>query len=184
MKESELISSEMLLEQRRLHAMPRGYGGKGYKWARIVHQLAALHGCRDFILDYGCGQNSLARALNEAGLKTRSYDPAIDEFARAPEPADFVVCTDVLEHIEIKNLPAVLADLQRVTKRTAFFVISTVETSKTLSDGRSAHVTVHDSHWWMAKLRTHFNIVKIFNHPDFKPQKQLVVVVQKKDIAT
>lgn len=154
-----LISPEYRALQRQMHASPRGYGQKGDKWAGEVEGLCALYG-RGEILDYGCGQGSLGRALRSGGLTVREYDPAIRGKDGEPQPADLVVCTDVLEHVEPEKIEAVLADLRRVTLGHLFAVIALTPAGKTLPDGRNAHILLQPRDWWATKLRAHFEPVR------------------------
>jgi 2-polyprenyl-3-methyl-5-hydroxy-6-metoxy-1,4-benzoquinol methylase len=170
----DLISENYLREQKKLHAAPRGYGGGGHKWADLVHTLAGEFGCYDAILDYGAGQGTLGAELARRGLKARNYDPAVFKFALPPARSDFVVCTDVLEHIEPDRLDAVIAHLKSLTARALFAVVSVVPTEKTLSDGRQAHICLHDRAWWLAKLGASFDLVRTFE--DYRPDKQVVAV--------
>lgn len=144
-----LISDAYREEQRQLHAAPRGYGGRGDKWAPTVLQLATQYRIAT-ILDYGCGQGSLARAVRPAGWPVAEYDPARPGLDALPAPADLVVCTDVLEHIEPDKIGAVLWHLTSLATRALFVVISLVETNKRLSDGRQAHILLRPPHWWRA----------------------------------
>jgi hypothetical protein len=155
-----LITPEYLAMQRQLHADPRGYGTKGSKWApTVLHEVNWL-GAKS-VLDYGCGQGSLGRALrDEPGLSVREYDPAIAGKDAPPAPADVVVCTDVLEHIEPDCIDAVLDDLRRVTLRRAFIVVSLVPAGKTLADGRNAHILLQPREWWAEQLGRRFNHVR------------------------
>lgn len=152
----ELISDAYLEEQRRLHAAPRGYGGRGSKWAPVVSELAASYQARS-VLDYGCGQGSLAQALRPLwepasplfSFGMAEYDPAIAGKDEPPAVSfDLVVCTDVLEHIESEKIYAVLNHIASLSGRLLFAVISLVPTSKTLSDGRQAHILLRSVEWW------------------------------------
>jgi hypothetical protein len=91
------------------------------------------------------------------------YDPAIPEKAESPRPADLVVCTDVLEHIEPDHLKAVLKDLKRCVKRMGYFVINTGPARKTLPDGRNTHLIQQDREWWRNTLGRYFT-VKLVPH--------------------
>lgn len=101
------------------------------------------------ILDYGCGKGTLGAAL---GFAIQEYDPAVAGKDTAPAPADIVVCTDVLEHIEPDRLEAVLDDLQRLTRRVLYVHVATVPAHKTLSDGRNAHLIVEPWSWWRERM--------------------------------
>jgi hypothetical protein len=150
------ITPEYIEQNRQLHA--RGeYGVSGAKWATAVQQLVTLLGTRD-ILDYGCGQRTLEKSL---GFPIRNYDPCIAGLDAPPEPADIVVCTDVLEHIEPDCLGDVLDDLRRLTLQAALLVIANRPARKFLPDGRNAHLIQQGRDWWLRKLALRFSIHQI-----------------------
>lgn len=130
------------------------YGRKGDKWTGRVRELIQQYE-PGTILDYGCGQGALGRAL---GMPIQEYDPAIEGKDKPPTKADLVVCTDVLEHIEPEQLDAVLNDLHRVTGKCLFAVISTRPAKKVLADGRNAHLIVEDWSFWEQRLSSRFQI--------------------------
>lgn len=141
---------------RDLHRTEPQYGTRGSRWADFVRALANDYGIKD-VLDYGCGKQSLKAALPE--LDVRGYDPGIEELAAPPQPAGLVVCTDVLEHVEPEMLDNVLADLARLMKTAGFVAVNTRPASKSLADGRNAHLTVQPAEWWLARLRRHFDVL-------------------------
>lgn len=156
---TELISKAYLTLQRQMHADPRGYGQKGDKWADQVAGL--VRRWPGDVLDYGCGQGSLGRALAERGVAVAEYDPAVKGKSAAPAPADLVVCTDVLEHVEPDRIEAVLDHLKALTRGVLFAVIATTEAGKTLPDGRNAHILIRDEDWWTEKLGARFDLVEL-----------------------
>ena len=93
------------------------------------------------------------------------FDPAIAVKEQTPKPADVVVCTDVLEHVEPDYLDAVLVDLRRVTKVCLFVAISTKPANKNLSDGRNAHLIVESADWWVARLSKLFVVTQRVDSP-------------------
>lgn len=151
----ERISAEYLKTQQALHADPRGYGGKGDKWAdgveRLVHRFKA-----GSVLDYGCGQGRLMAALkmrpSMSFVRLAEYDPAIEGKNGYVEFADLVVCTDVLEHIEPNRLDVVLEHLKTLARKAVFVVIATRPSNKTLFDGRNAHLIVEQADWWQRRV--------------------------------
>lgn len=173
---ADLISPDYRAEQERLHAQPQGYGGKGRKWADLVADQAEVFGASS-ILDYGAGQGSLCDALVRMSVPCRlaQYDPAVPEWSALPQPADLVVCTDVLEHVEPEKVDAVLDHLQALTAKALFVVISTVPTAKTLSDGRQAHISLHSRQWWASRMAQRFAQVRDW---PIKPEKQWVALFQ------
>lgn len=149
-----MISEAYREQQKELHASGL-YGISGHKYATIVAQLAKQLNTTD-ILDYGCGQRTLEKSL---GFLIRNYDPAIAEFSDSPAyPADLVVCSDVLEHIEPEHLDAVLDDLQRVTRKLAFLIIATGPANKVLPDGRNAHLIQEGPEFWLPKIMDRFSL--------------------------
>lgn len=151
---AERISPAYLDLQRELHSRPQGYGGKGFKWAETVLAIA-----REFdvssILDYGCGEGSLARRVRELqrSIVVSEYDPAIAGKDGWPMFADLVVCTDVLEHVEPERLEAVLAHLNMLARKAVFFVVALDEANKTLADGRNAHLILESKAWWTTQVK-------------------------------
>ena len=121
----------------------------GYTHAETVAAFADDLGAKS-ILDYGCGQGTLREALPERTVW--EYDPGVERKAVLPKPADLVVCTDVLEHVEPSKLHNVLAHLYSMTERGAFLVIATGTSSVKLPDGRDSHLTVEKPKWWLDKL--------------------------------
>ena len=148
-----LISESYRQQNRQLHENP-GYGISGAKFLDEVLMLSRLFKSQD-ILDYGCGKRYLETAL---GFPINNYDPAISGLDSTPEPADLVICTDVLEHIEPDYLDNVLDDLKRATKRACFLVIANRPAQKILPDGRNAHLIQEDGNWWLPKILSRFKI--------------------------
>lgn len=146
----ELISEDYRGLNADLHARHRDYGARGFLWRDRVATILAEEAPRS-ILDYGCGKGSLKAAL-WPGFNVHEYDPAIPGKDAEPAPAELVVCTDVLEHIEPDRLEAVLEHLQKVTKAKLLFSICTVPAQKTLRDGRNTHLSLHDAVWWKVAL--------------------------------
>jgi hypothetical protein len=152
----KLISDDYLAEQRTLHMLPQGYGGKGSKWAEAVIWLCREFGCWS-VLDYGCGQGSLKRTLDERGVAfdVREYDPAIDGKDGPPKFADLVVCTDVLEHVEMERLGNVVRHIQGLARKIVLLSVALDPANKFLTDGRNAHLIQRPPAWWEAVVTEH-----------------------------
>lgn len=148
-----LITPEYRALNRDMHARRGEFGARGHKWALHISRLARDMRCAS-ILDYGCGK---AR-LTIPGCAVAGYDPAVSEFSAAPEPAELVVCTDVLEHVEPACLDAVLRHIASLAEAAAFFVIATRPAGKALADGRDAHLIQAPMAWWMDALGPHFDL--------------------------
>lgn len=153
-----LISEGYRELNRELHAREPIFGNDNFGWSKYARSLVEGNGYTD-VLDYGCGKGRLAVALSDLGIRVQEYDPAIEGKDAMPEPADFVVCTDVLEHIEPVNLNAVLRHLRGLTRRRLFVTIACAPAAKTLADGRNAHLIVKPGPWWRDKMIEHFQIL-------------------------
>ncbi len=157
-----LISEGYAKENARLHNVDKVYGSEGYLWAYLIAGIAWLERCYT-VLDYGCGKGTLAKALGPF-IPVTEYDPGIAGKDAPPEPADLVVCLDVLEHIEPDCLDAVLADLARLAQKKLFVVISTKPSKRIMADGRDTHLSLHDDAWWTERFKARgFTINRVWN---------------------
>jgi 2-polyprenyl-3-methyl-5-hydroxy-6-metoxy-1,4-benzoquinol methylase/uncharacterized Rossmann fold enzyme len=166
-----LISDEYRALNAQLHKDNLAYGMGGAKHAPTVLKILENPKLRS-VLDYGCGKGALGKALAEKGIPIWEYDPAIPGKDESPRPADVVVCTDMLEHVEEDRIAFVLDDLRRCVKQVGFFVVHTGASSKTLSDGRNAHILQRPREWWDEQLRTYFTVGKIIEN---KPLLYVIV---------
>lgn len=150
----ELISEAYRRQNEELHRRAGSFGVAGDRRApqvaKLVEKLAA-----DSVLDYGCGKGGLRKAL---GPIVRNYDPAVPECSALPDPADIVVCADVMEHVEDECIDAVLAHIAGLTRKAAFFLVACRPSSQNLPDGRNAHISLHDQDWWIARIGQHFRL--------------------------
>jgi len=154
--ESPLAGNPELIEQyRQIHAA-RVYGDTSVKNLRFIRADIQLLAPRS-ILDYGCGQSPLLDALQLGHpVELVRYDPAVPAWSTKPHsPVDLLLNVDVLEHVEERDLDAVLADMAALC-RNAMIIIDTRPASAILPDGRNAHVTVRPHAWWRARLARHF----------------------------
>ena len=142
-----------------LHHREPSYGTTGRRYIEVVRGLAKKFNARQ-VLDNGCGKCDLWAALN-AEIEIRNFDPALPGLDARPDPADVVVCIDVLEHVEPEYLEFVLADLARVTLRAALCTIATRPALKLLADGTNPHRIVEQSPWWLERLGRHFRISNV-----------------------
>lgn len=143
MKLASTISPAYLAEQKALHELGN-YGVSGDRWSFATDALAYTHRLKS-VLDYGCGRGFLR---NVCTVPVAEYDPAIPEKAGPPPRADLVVCVDVLEHVERDKLANVLAHLHELSRRMLLVNISLRESTKVLSDGRNAHITLLEPRIW------------------------------------
>lgn len=172
----ELISATYRQLNHDLHRQNLFYGVGGAKHVNVVKELTEKLKTQS-VLDYGCGKGHLAKEL---AFPIWEYDPAIPGKDQSPRPADIVVCTDVLEHIEPEHLLGVLGDLKRVVKQIGYFTIHTGPAQKTLPDGRNTHLIQKHRQWWKNRLKAYFmvNMMK-----EVGPELHCVVSPKKKAVA-
>lgn len=159
MPKLETISQEYVDQNRLLHAQNPSYGANGHKWADRAYLLTrGLKG--KSVLDYGCGKGGLVKAMAAAhpDWAFQEYDPAVEGKNKEPRPADVVVCTDVLEHIEPEKVAAVLSHIASLAKVGAMFVVDTRPAKKTYPNGQNAHLTVKPAQWWFDHISLFFDV--------------------------
>ncbi len=149
-----LITPEYQALQSQFHLARPDYGISGSKYVEPVLSFAEKLQTRD-ILDYGCGKATLQKGIP---FPIQNYDPCNAEYERRPTPATIVVCTDVLEHIEIDCLKAVLDDIRELTKQLLFVNVACRPAKKFLPDGRNAHLIQENPNWWLTWLLPRFNL--------------------------
>jgi len=131
------------------------------------------------VVEYGCGQSELGRLVNHAARWVR-YDPAIPGIDHLEEQrADFVINTDVLEHVPEADIDDLLADIAALSGH-VFFSISTRPALEVLPDGQNAHCTVWPASRWGQVIRRRFPDV-ILAHE--RPGDSCVFVTWKSGVA-
>ena len=157
---NSLISNEYREMQAKLHENP-DYGVASTYFAPIVDDVIQSFGITS-LLDYGAGKCRLKDSMKSEVIYT-PYEPSNPLWSQTPEPNEFVTCIDVLEHIEPELIDNVLNDLQRVVMKFGLFTIHTGSASKTLPDGRNAHLIQEPISWWADKIKIRFKILKQIN---------------------
>lgn len=117
------------------------------------------------ILDYGCANGKFKPYMNNEHPEytITEYDPGIEGKDALPDPADYVVCCDVMEHIEEDFLDSVMQHLQGLIRKGAFFNISTVEAHAILDDGSNAHKLVKPAAWWVEMFEKFFEVNDVYD---------------------
>ena len=145
-----LITPEYKALNAELHAKDNEWGRTHLFMANLALQVFHAYNCHD-LLDYGCGKGNML-GMGPGPSRTYLYDPCVPGLDRRPKPADMVMCTAVLEHVEPECLNGVLDDLEALTKRIVVLSITTVPSSKYLADGRNAHLVIQPIEWWLPQL--------------------------------
>lgn len=148
-----------------MHQQEQAYGKFANNYIAIIRHFATEVGAKE-ILDYGCGKRMVRKHLAPQGFTIHEYDPAIPELSDPPKPCGFVVCVDVLEHIEPKYFINVLKDLRRVTLERGFFTFATKPALKNLPDGTNPHKIVQPVEWWRLTLGEFFDLAPICHAKD------------------
>lgn len=152
--QNDIASPEYMALLRERYTRP-GWGASGYHHWELVRDYATELGAES-ILDFGCGRGTLKKRLDDAcrymGFDVREYDPGIVGKDVVPEPADLVVSTDVLEHIEPDRVEQVLRHLRALARKGAFLIIAMSPSRETLADGRNAHLSIHQWPRWRELL--------------------------------
>jgi hypothetical protein len=143
-----LITPDYLDLNAELHQEQAGYGTGGWAWVGPILHFMRKVGATS-VLDYGAGKATLA-AWMPPEYPVTNYDPVT--FPTEPPVLDFLVCLDVLEHIEPACLDDVLRHMSSKTARGGFLVIALREAKKTLKDGRNAHLIVRDKAFWIGRV--------------------------------
>lgn len=175
-----LVSNDYRQQQTELHETgtygAMGESPYGAMVADVINRLEVTH-----VLDYGCGSRlSLAKSLTgkvRHGFKYQAYDPCVEKYASPPVPAEFVVCLDVLEHIEEDCIDEVLDHLEQMTEAVGFFSIDTGPAMKSLPDGRNAHVLQRPAEWWLPRIMCRFDLqtFQITHRDDFTTKFYVLV---------
>lgn len=109
------------------------------------------------VLDFGSGQGSLGRHVVAAlpYLSWTNYDPGIPDCSRLPERSfDFIVSSDVLEHVEPELVGETIAWMQAHARKGMFHHIACDPAGLLLPDGRNAHLTCRSPVWWREKFES------------------------------
>lgn len=133
---------------------------------QLVEQFIDIIRPTGLIVDFGCGTGRASLALSKLGHEVVLVDFADncrDEEALdlpflewdlthpCPLTAPYGICTDVMEHIPLKDVDTVLKNIMNSAK-TCFFQISTVQDVYGDVIGQRLHHTVRPFEWWKYKF--------------------------------
>jgi len=152
------ISPEYAALNLELHKQSGCYGANGVQHLEKMRDMMDGHGWITAI-DYGCGKGTLARALGCV-----AYDPSIPQYSAEPMAVDFVMCIDVMEHVERECVREVIAHIHSLAQKGAWFDIALRPAKKFLPDGRNAHITLEPPEWWERLLKLYFREVHTLEH--------------------
>jgi 2-polyprenyl-3-methyl-5-hydroxy-6-metoxy-1,4-benzoquinol methylase len=158
----DLASEEYASQLKQLHASSQNFG-VGSVTAKHYPMIGGLIKKRSFIsvLDYGCGKGHFINYAREnfPSLQVSGFDVASDEYATLPDHKfDLVVCLDVMEHVEFGALSNVLSEIRDRTGKVFICSVANYPASKTLPDGRNAHVTQMPFSSWFSFFSGFFRV--------------------------
>lgn len=152
----EIIDVNYQKQLSQLHK--EGKFDNGHKAYKIIEDFLNEYK-PESLLDFGCGQGGLIRAVQERHqIFCEGYDPGNEQFKKLPKRAyDVVVSTDAIEHIEPAHLDETLRVIDSKIQRCGFFRIACYPAKKHLPDGRNAHLIVESPDWWRDKILSTMN---------------------------
>ncbi len=154
----KLISEYMTDQNEDFHTLLEEYGTFSGKWAKGINSIKIKYNIES-MLDYGAGK----QALKEFFPDIHSYDPGIPAISFLPSPADLVICTHVLEHVEPELLDNVLQHIFELTKKCFLISVNDGPSNKFLPDGRDSNLIQEDMFWWRSVLEDQFPSFDISN---------------------
>lgn len=119
------------------------------------------------LLDYGCGkglQYSRDKIFKAWGNHPPAlYDPGVEAFAVKPTGQfDGVISTDMLEHVPLDELDAVVREIAGYAKQWVLLsVCCRPAKSLRFPDGKNIHVTIRPIEWWNGYLEPYFSDVRL-----------------------
>ena len=154
------------------------------KWGNTGHSIFFKHildlverkECTEF-LDYGAGWGGVKAKIKEErpDWTVHEFEPAREDVCAPAEPRDFVVCTDVFEHVEPECLEDFFLDLQRVTNKWGYFTVCMTPAVRILSDGRNAHLIQKPFEWWLIEVGKYFDIRQARHMDRYSPHGDFLV---------
>jgi 2-polyprenyl-3-methyl-5-hydroxy-6-metoxy-1,4-benzoquinol methylase len=136
------------------------WGGTGHSWVPyVIFQMDKLKEPVKTILDFGCGRGTFRNRMLLAmpHIEVTEYDPGVRGKDKLPNHQfDYVVCTDVMEHVEEDRVPYTLQTIHDHARLGVFFNIECNLSKSFLPDGRNTHITVKKPKWWVTELERAF----------------------------
>lgn len=150
-----MITTEYQQQLVELHKKQK-WGNQGWKaLPTLLSMILQYRVKHPRVLDFGAGECTLEQNAKWSlpQVKVVSYDPGMFGINKLPEgPFDFVICTDVMEHVEPQHVEETLDYLRNVTTHATYFIIACSKAKTILPDGRNAHLTIETPQWWHYKL--------------------------------
>lgn len=152
-----LYDPEIIAHYRELSASGLHFRGLSLlPYEQEITRLIYQTGSRS-LLDYGCGagdqykRHRLHEKWNITDLFL--YDPGVaTRCARPDRKFDFVICSDVMEHVPRELVDNVLRDIFSFAEKHVWLSICCRPAKKFFPDGRNLHLTLESSEWWNERV--------------------------------
>lgn len=168
----DLISTEYKALLTKKHD-DKPWGGAGHSWVPMIAPLLNRFGDGFTILDFGCGRGTFKREMEKLrpDAVITEYDPGVrGKDVLDWSCVDYVVCTDVMEHVEEEHVARTLATIDHLAKWGVFFNIDTAPSKSLLPDGRNTHITIRPADWWLDQLKEAFREMEWTVHRQTRSQ--------------
>ena len=171
----ELVTQYQILHTKGLKDRPGNAFFNGISLAVHIERLTKLmllEGVKS-LLDYGCGKALLYDDMKYKEMPIDKngqvlpkplsklwqldyfslYDPAYEKYSKLPKGKyDAVICTDVIEHIDEKDVDWILDEIFSYARKFVFVTIACYKALKEFEDGRNLHVNIKQPSYWKEKL--------------------------------
>ena len=152
--------SSYIEQYKKLHYNQLNFGNSSAKYIDEVSLMINFLK-PNTILDYGCGKGALIDAISKKypHIEVLGYDPAIPERMTIPnKKIDFIVNTDVLEHIPEEQLPEIIESISSISQN-VFFGLHHAKAKAILPNGENAHCTIKPPEWYHQLFKNYFSKV-------------------------
>ncbi len=152
--------SSLIDQYKELHKSNKNYGNSSLKYLEQISLMIDFLNPKT-ILDFGCGKGSLVEAISRKypEIEVFGYDPAIPERTELPnKKIDFIINTDVLEHIPEAELPEIVDSISKISQN-VFFGLHHAEAKNFLPNGENAHCTIKPPEWYHHFFKSYFSVI-------------------------
>lgn len=122
------------------------------------------------IIDVGCGQGHYSRYLISKGYDVTGIElsdvcckkflfdvkhicmSVVDYVEQHNDRFDFVLCTDVLEHLHVSDIPSVLKGFSNMSD----VALLGIANHSSVVDGNELHLIQKPAEWWTEQLNPYF----------------------------
>lgn len=154
------MNKKLIEQYKLLYEIKPTYGASSQKIFDKVLEVIKEYNPKS-ILDYGCGRSALIDMIYAStNIAVYRYDPVFAEYNKLPTTkVDFVICTDVLQHIPENELDENLKEIASAGD-VCYFKIKCCDHPTTFPNGEPTNCTVHDKYWWNNILKKFYKSIK------------------------